>query len=183
MSYFEVGEEDLDLILNKYVEYYLKELTFYGSSKTEQMLMLIRLGQELNLMEKKIIDNYYNMYIEYVKKDINDPQIYYLLKIFYTLLNLIIKMTMLMVSNKSDTVEYEYKSRYLVGAIENFIKKILLPIDLKLDSKLDLILNSNKIFKLDNSKSYLKKFIELNKKKFTSGEQILKLNKLLDLVK
>jgi hypothetical protein len=178
MSCFEVGEDDLDLILDKYVEYYLRELTFYGSSKTEQMLMLIGLGQELNLVEKNIINNYYNFYIEYVKKDINDPNIYYLQKIFFTLVNLIIKMTMLWVLNKFGTEEFEYKSRYLVGAIENFIKKILLPID----SILNSILNSNKIFKLENSTSYLKKFIELNKNKFTSTEKILELNKLVNIL-
>jgi len=178
MSYFEVGEEDLDIILNKYVEYYLRELTFYGSSKTELMLMLIGLGQELNLMEKNIIDNYYDMYIEFIKIDKDDQHIYYLLKIFFTLTNLIIKMTRLWVSNKLDTEEFEYKSRYLVGAIENFIEKILFPVY----SNLDSILNSNKFFKLENPISYLKKFIELNKNKFTSREKILKLNKLLDLL-
>ena len=178
MSYFEVGEEDLDLILNKYVDYYLKELTFYGSSKTELMLMLIGLSQELNLVEKNIINNYYNLYVEFVKKDINDPNKYYFLKIFFTLTNLIIKMAMLWVLNNFDTEEFEYKSRYLVGAIENFVEKILLPID----SNLNLFLNSNKIFKLENSVSHLKKFIELNKNKFTSQEKILKLNKLLHLL-
>ena len=178
MSYFEVGEEDLDLMLNKYVEYYLRELTFYGSSKTELMMMLIGLGQELNLLEKNIINNYYNLYVEIVKKDINDPQIYYFLKIFFTSLNLIIKMTMLWVSNKLDTEEFEYKSRYLVGSIENFVEKILLPVYLDLNS----ILNSNKIFKLENSILHLKKFIKLNKNKFTSREKILKLNKLIHIL-
>lgn len=178
MSYFEVDDNDLDLVLNKYVEYYLRELTFYGSSKTEQMLMLIELGQELNIIEKNIFNNFYDKYIELVKKDTNDPNIYYLLKIFFTLINLIIKMTMLWVSNKLDTEEFEYKSRYLVGVIENFVEKILLPIDLDLN----LILNSNSIFKLENSISYLKKFIELNKNKFTTKEKILKLNKLINIL-
>jgi hypothetical protein len=178
MSYFEVGEVDLDLMLNKYVEYYLKELTFYGSSKTKQIIMLIGLGQELNLIEKNIIDNYYNIYVKFVKIDINDQHIYYLLKIFFTLTNLIIKMTMLFESKKSDTIEFEYKSRYLVGVIESFVEKILLPVY----SNLDTILNSNKFFKLENPISDLKKFIELNKNKFTSREKIFKLNKLLDLL-
>lgn len=178
MSYFEVGEDDLDLILDKYVKYYLKELTFYGTSKTEKMLMLIHIGQELNLVEKNIINNYYNKYIDHVKKDVNNPNIYYLQKIFFRLINLIIQMTMLWVSNKLETEEFEYKSIYLVGAIENFVEKIMFPID----SNLNKIFNSNKIFKLENSTSYLKKFIELNKNKFTSREKILKLNKLFNLL-
>lgn len=182
MSCFEVEDDDLDLLLIKYVEYYLSELTFYGSSKTEQMLMLIGLSQELNIIEKNIIKDFYNKYLELVKKDINDPNIYYLLKIFFTLTNLIIKMTMLWVSNKIETEEFEYKSRYLVGAMENYMEKILFPIG----TILNLILNSNSefktIFKLENSIFYVKKFIELNRNKFTSEEKLSKLNRLLNLL-
>ena len=148
MSCFEVEDNDLDLLLIKYDEYYLSELTFYGSSKTEQMLMLIGLRQELNLIEKNIINNYYNLYVVFVKKDINDPHIYYLLKIFFKLTNLIIKMTMLWVSNKLETEEFEYKSRYLVGVIENYIEKILLPIEPILNPILNLNSNFNSIFKI-----------------------------------
>lgn len=177
MSCFEVVNDDLDLILIKYVEYYLKELTFYGSSKPEQMILLIGLGQELNIIEKNIIENY-NHYIQFVKKDINNPNIYYLLKIFFTFINLIIHMTMLLKLNKVETEVFEYKSRYLIGLIDNFVEKIVLPIDFDLKK----ILYSNKIFKLENSTSYLKKFIESNNNKFTSREKILKLNKLLNFL-
>jgi hypothetical protein len=182
MSCFEVEDDDLDLLLIKYNEYYLSELTFYGSSKTKQMLMLIGLSQELNLIEKNIIDNYYNLYVVFVKKDINDSHVYYLLKIFFTLTNLIIKMTILLVSNKKVTDEFEYKSRYLVGAIENYIEKILLPIEPILNQILNLNSNFNSIFKLENSILHVKKFIELNRNKFTSREKLLKLNKLLNLL-
>jgi len=187
MSCFEVEEDDLDMMLDNYVKLYFKELTYYGTSKTDQMIMIIGISQELNLLEKKLFDNY-NKYIQLIKKDISDPNIYYLLKIFFTLTNLIIKMTTSCVQNKSETEEFEYKLRYLVGAIENFIDKILSPIDLNYNSILNLntILNSNsnsnKIFKLDNSTVYLKKFIELNKNKVTSREKISKLKKFLNLL-
>lgn len=176
MSCFEITEDDLDLILIKYVEYHLNELTFYGSSKTEQMLMLIKLDQELNLMEKNIIDNNYMKYVEFVKIDINNPNIYYLQKIFFTSMNLIIRMIMLLKSNKLEIIEFEYKSMYLIEVIENFVKKIISPID----SYLTCILNLNKIFKLENSIRYLKNFVKLNKNKFTSNDSIFKLNKLFN---
>ena len=48
MSYFETNNNDLDYILIKYTEYCLSELNKYGSSKTEEMLLILSLGQQLN---------------------------------------------------------------------------------------------------------------------------------------
>ena len=84
MSYFDTENNDIDLILIKYTDNYLKELTYYGTSKIEQMTMLINFGQELNQMEKTIFEKYYNYYVKLVLDDISDPNIYYVHKIFYS---------------------------------------------------------------------------------------------------
>jgi hypothetical protein len=177
MSCFEVEENDFDLALIKYNNYYLKELTYYGSSKTEQMMMLLGLGQELNIIEKNIIENHYNYYVEMIMNDITDPSIYYVQKILFIFTNIISKMFVLFITNEINTEECHYKSRYLIGCIENYINKIIEPIE----SNLEHIIKSNNIFKLDYSFLYLKRFIEMNKKKFTSRNVFEKINKVLKL--
>jgi len=158
----------------KYVENYLKELNYYGSSKTEQMLLLIGLGSEISIIEKNIFDNY-NYYVKLVLGDETDSNIYYLHKIFFVSTNLIIKMIMFWLSDDKDTEESNYKLRYLIGSLENYVDKVLIPIE----SKIKNILSLNKIFKLENSTKYMKQFLEMNKNKFTSKEKINKLNNLI----
>ena len=177
MSCFDIDKNDIDFILIKYTEFYLKELNYYGSSKTEQMLLLIGLGQELNQLEKNIFDNYC-YYVKLVRKEILDPNIYYLHKIFFVSTNLITKMTMFWISEKRKTEELNYKSRYLIGSLENYVDKVIIPIE----SELKNILDSNKIFKLEYSTDYLKQFIEKNKNKFTSKKKVSKLNYLINLL-
>jgi hypothetical protein len=179
MNNFKINyNEDIDMILIKYTEYYLKELNYYGTSKTEQMLLLISLGQDLNKLEKNIFDNYYNYYVKLVLDNNSDSNIYYLHKIFFVSTNLIIKMIMFWILEQKDTEEFNYKTRYLIGSLENYIEKVIIPIE----SKLKNILDSNKIFKLEYSTKYLKKFVEINKNKFTSKEKIYKLNNLLNVL-
>lgn len=177
MNCFEVVDNDLDIALIKFTDYYLKELTYYGSSKTKQMMMLITMGQELCTIEKNIIDNYYNYYVSTIINDITDPNIYYIQKILFTFTNMIVKMIVLFVSNETNTEEYHYKSRYLIGCVENYINKIIEPIE----TKLKHIIGSNKIFKLNYPLVYIKNYIETNKTLFTSRDKFVKLNEVVRL--
>jgi hypothetical protein len=171
--------DDIDMILIKYTESYLKELNYYGSSKTKQLLLLLGLSSEISQMEKKIFNTYDN-YVSLVLNDITNPNIYYLHKIFFVSTNLIIKMIMfyVMVLEQTDTEEFIYKSKYLVGSLENYIDKIIVPIE----SELKNILDSNKIFNLEYSTKYLKEFIKINKNKFNSKKNIYKLNNLINIL-
>jgi hypothetical protein len=180
MSCFEIKNEndDLDLELIKYNNFYLTELTFYGSSKNEQMMMLIDLSQRLNVLEKKLIKNYYNVYVLMIKKDIEDPNIYYLQKILFSLTNNLAQMLMLWTVNKTDTEECQFKLRYLVGCIENFIEKVIEPIE----TELEQILKSNLVFELKYPLTYLKKFIGMNKSMFTSNDKVKKLNNFMKML-
>jgi hypothetical protein len=190
MSTFELSDtdlelNDLELILVKYKDLYLKELTYYGTSKTDKMFMLINLGQKLSSIEKNIIENFYNNYVKIVLNDFKNPNIYYLQKILFVSINIIINMVMLWILNESsgagsesESDEFEYKSRYLVGSIENFVEKIIIPIE----TILKTIFSLNKTFKLEYPISYLKKFIIINKNKFTSKEKINKLESFIKLI-
>ena len=178
MICYEVKDDiDLDIMLIKYTNYYLKELTYYGSSKTEQMIMLIDLGQKLNIIEKNIINDYYNYYVRTIINDDTNPNIYCVQKILFAFTNTIIKLIILFVSNKTNTKEYHYKSIYLIRCIENYVNQIIKPIG----TKLEYIIKSNKIFTLDYSLIYLKKYIETNKTKFASRDGFEKLNKAIEL--
>lgn len=177
MNCFEVADNDLDIILIKFTDYYLKELTYYGSSKTDQMMMLITMGEELGIIEKNIIDNYYNYYVGTIINDITDPNIYYVRKILFTFTNMIIKMIVLFVSNETNTEEYHYKSRYLIGCVENYVNKIIEPIE----NKSEHIIGSNKIFKFNYPLMYIKNYIETNKTLFTSRDKFEKLKKIVVL--
>jgi len=177
MNCFEIDDDDLDIILIKFTNYYLKELTYYGSSKTEQMIMLITMGQELSTIEKNIINNYYNYYVEIIMKDITNSNIYYVQKILFAFTNMIIQMIVLFVSNETNTEEYHYKSRYLIGCVENYINKIIEPIE----NKLIHIIRTNKIFELNYPLVYIKNFIKINKTVFTSRDKFEKLNKVVRL--
>jgi hypothetical protein len=178
MITFDIENNDLCLILIKYKELYLKELTYYGTSETEQMFMLINLGQEISKLENNIINKYYTKFTENVNQNNTDPNIYNLQKILYSSFNTLLLMTMLWIVNKRDTEEFEYKSRYLVGSIENFVDKFINP----LSNILNLIISSNKIFKIENNIDNLKKFIMLNKHKFTSKEKIKQLENFISLI-
>jgi hypothetical protein len=171
-------DDDIDILLLGYSNDYMEELTYYGTSKSEQMIMLINLGQRINRIEKKIFISYYNHYVKLVLNDISDPNIYNLHRIFYAITNLIVKMVMLFVLKQSDTEEFRYKLRYLVGNLESYVDKVIVPIE----SKIKAILDSNTIFELKYPTTYLNQFVELNKSKFTSKEKVYKLKKLLRLL-
>ena len=177
MSCFESTNDDFDLELIKFSNYYLNELTHYGTSKTEYMMTLISIGQELNIIEKNIIENYYNYYVENVMKDIKDPNIYYMQKILFTFTNIILQMIELFMSNEANTEEYHYKSMYLIGCVENYINKIIEPIE----TKFKYIIKSNTIFKLNYPLTYFKKYIEIYKSKFTSKDKFEKIKKVIEL--
>lgn len=188
MSYFEINDnEDFDLELIKFNDYYLKELTYYGSSKNEQLLMLMCIGQTISVMEDNIINNYYKHYVKAVLADINDPNIYCLKQIIYTFTNMIIKMVMLYETNKTNKTNkinglndetLTYKLMYLIGCVENYINKIIDPIE----SKLDEIFLSQNVFKLDYPIVYLENFVDANKNNFTSKEKFFKFKIIIKIL-
>lgn len=167
---------DLDIILIEYSNLYFKELTYYGTSKNEHMLLLLSLGSKLNVLEKTLIDKYYNKYISEYKNDKLSK--YNMEKIIFGTTNIINNMVRLWVLNHIDIDEYEFKSRYLVGCLENFVNKIILPIE----DEMENILNLNKIFKINNSFDHFIKFISLNQNKFLSQKKVDKLNKFIKIL-
>lgn len=179
MSYFEANDNDndFDFMLIKYGNYYLNELTHYGSLKTEQMMKLVSMSQELTTMEKNIIDNYYNYYVMSFMKDTTSPNVYCVQKILYSFTNIIFHMIELFMSNETNTDEYKFKSVYLIGCIENYINKIIVPIEIKLEH----IVKTNNSFELDYPITSFKKFIGANKTKFTSKKTLEKIMVVIDL--
>ena len=171
----------LILILEKYYLLCIKELTYYGTSDTNQMFFLISIGQELSRLENKITQEYWNYYIDNMTTEpteltkLTEPNIYYLRKILFEIFNTLLLMITLWIENKKESEEFEYKSRYLVGYIENFIDKFINPIL----PKLKLLVCSNKIFKTEYSLANLKKFIILNKNKFTNSNRLVQLDKFI----
>lgn len=179
MSSFDVdNENDLSIMIIKYEELYLKELSYYGTSETTQMFLLISIGQLISKLENNIVEKFYNKYIIEIKKNINNPEIYYLQKILFGSFNIVLKMITLWIECKINCEEFEFKNRYLIGMLENFIDKFITPIY----SSLNLIIENNKTFKTECQIYYLKKFIAQNKNKFTSKEKIIQLEKLIKLI-
>ena len=173
-------ECDIDSLLNEYSNYCLYELTYYSTSDTKKLLQLFAIGQKLGIIEKILFDKYYTNYAKLVLDDITDSNIFYLQKIFYSITNLIIKMTMLisLSHEKIGVINFQYKSVYITGYLEYYITKIIIPIKQKLKN----IINSNKIFKFEYEISYLKKFADENKNKFSSKEKADLLNILLNIL-
>ena len=170
---------DYDLILIKFSNLYLKELTYYGTSKNEHMLQLLNLGSKLNILEKTIFDEYYNKFVS--DYETNEISKYYLIKTIFDVTNIINRMVRLMVLNKVDASESEYKSRYMIGCLENFVNKIIQPIDIN-HSELENILKKNTIFTINHKLDYLSEFIQFNQNKFTSKKKIDKLNKFIKIL-
>lgn len=179
MSTFEVdNENDLSMMIVKYEELYLKELTYYGTSDTNQMFLLISIGQLISKLENKILEKYFNPYVNEIKKNYHILEIFYLQKILFCSFDIIIKMVSLLVENKINCDEFEFKNRYLIGMLENFVEKFINPIS----SQINFIVKSNKVFKIENSINNLKKFINQNKNKFTSKEKISQLERLIRII-
>jgi hypothetical protein len=180
MSSFEVDNNDLSLLLVKYKDLYLKELTYYGTTDTEQMFILISIGQEVTRLENILVEQYYDKFVKEFLSNVavHNMDLYYVQKILFSCFDILVNMVMLWVSNLKDSEEFEYKSRYLVGCVENFIDKILNPII----SKLNMIMLTNKTFQIDISTSSLKKFISINKNKFSSKEKLKKLDLFIKLI-
>ena len=179
MSSFEIDNNDMSLLMVKYKNLYLKELTYYGTSETDQMFILIVIGQEISILENILVNQFYNKFVkQFLSNTIeHDINLYNTQKILFCSFDILMNMVMLCVLNSIESEEFELKSRYLVGSIENFVEKILNPIM----SKLNLIMLTNKIFKVDTDIQYLKKFILLNKHKFTSKEKLKKLDLFIKL--
>lgn len=179
MSSFEVdNENDLCMMIIKYEELYLKELSYYGTSETTQMFLLISIGQLITKLENNIINKFYNKYIVEIKKNINNPELYYLQKILFGSFNVVLKMITLWIDGKINCEEFEFKNRYLIGMLENFIDRFITPVY----SSLNLIVENNKTFKVECPIYNLKKFITQNKNKFTSKEKISQLEKFIRLL-
>ena len=179
MSTFEVdNENDLSMMIVKYEELYLKELTYYGTSDTNQMFLLISIGHLISKLENNILEKFFNQYVDEIKKNYHILEIYYLQKILFCSFDIIIKMVSLLVENKIICDEFEFKNRYLIGMLENFVEKFINPIS----SQMNFIITSNKVFKIENSINNLKKFINQNKNKFTSKEKIAQLERFMKII-
>jgi hypothetical protein len=178
MSTFEVDENDLSMMIIKYEQLYLKELTYYGTSDTNQMFLLISIGQLISKLENNIIEKYYNPFIVEIKKNYHIPEIYYLQKVLFSSFDIVVKMVSLIVENKIDCDEFEFKNRYMIGMVENFVEKFINPIS----AEINYIVTNNKIFRIENSINNLKKFINQNKNKFTSKEKIVQLEKFMRIM-
>jgi hypothetical protein len=179
MSFFETDDNDLNLILNKYHVLYMRELSYYGTSNLNQMCILLNIGNEITRLENILI-GYYNGYFEKIIKNSSDPQIYILTQILFAGLNILLSMCDLLSNNgqKLPSDEFEFKIKYLIGAIENFAEKFIKPII----SKLYFILGSNTVFKIDYSIENLRKLINLNKNKFNDKNKIALIDKLINLL-
>jgi hypothetical protein len=178
MNIFEVNTNDLSLLLTRYKDLCLKELTYYGTSDTDQMLILIRIGQEISRLENIIVEDHYNLYVRNVFNDKTNSNIYYLQKILFDSFDIVNRLVNLWMINKKNSEEFDFKSRYLVGWIENFVDKFLTPVN----SLLDYIVLTNKFYKPFENIDNLKKFIILNKNKFSNKEKISKLDKFIKLL-
>lgn len=179
MSSYEVdSDNDLFMMVVKYEELYLKELTYYGTSDSNQIFLLISIGQLISKLENKILENFYTPCVNQTRINIHSPEIYLLHKILYDSFDIVLKMISLWIENKVDCEEFEFKNRYLIGMLENYIEKFICPII----PNLQLIISKNKIFKIENSLGNLKKFININKNKFTSKEKINQLEKFIRIL-
>jgi len=181
---FETKNNDIFLLLIKYKNLYLKELTYYGTSETGKMFELINISQEISRLENILIEEYYNKFVKEflsIGDDDNIKQnanLYYIQKILFETFDILNSMIMLWILNAKDTEDFDYKSRYLIGTTLNFIEKILNPIM----SKLNMIVSSNKIFKIDVDLLYLTKFIAIHKNKFNSKKNLEKIELFIKLL-
>lgn len=69
--------------------FYLNKLTYYGTFKLNDIIKLSELGQKLSEIEINIVGKSYNYYVNKVNNNINDENIYYLIKILLTYKNII----------------------------------------------------------------------------------------------
>jgi len=123
MSLFEVDNDDLSLLMMKYRDLYLKELTYYGTSESDQMFILIAIGQEISRLENILVEQYYNKFVKQFFSSGTNPNmdLYNIQQILFFTFNVLMNMVMLWVLNSKESEEFEFKSRYLVGSIENFV--------------------------------------------------------------
>lgn len=178
-------QNDLDMFMIRYEELYMKELSYYGSTfetNTQQIGILIQVGTELSRLEKILINNYYNVFLNSIKEHnlTPDMNLYYLQKIIYYSTDIILRMLELLFENKNKlSREYlEYKNRYMIGLVENFVEKFLNPLE-NIDS---FIIKTNNIFQTSYSINNLKKFVGLNKHKFMNKTNITKLETFAKLI-
>jgi hypothetical protein len=87
-------------------------------------------------------------------------------------------MVSLFVENKTNSFELEFKNKYLVDMLENYVEKFIEPI-LK---NIDFIVSTNKVFGLENPVNNLEKFINQNKNNFESEEKIMILKKIIKIM-
>ncbi len=177
MDIFETNASNLSLLLIKYKDLYLTELTYYGTPHTTQMFILIQVGQEISRLENIIVENYYNLYVKHVLNDKKNSNIYYLQKILFNSFDVVNRLANLLISNKNID-EFDYKSKYVISSIENFIDKFLIPIDLLLN----YIVMTNKSNNTFENIDIFKKFIISNKNKFSNKEKFNKLHKFIKLL-
>lgn len=173
--------DKLEDLIDTYSKLCLKELTYYGSNNPAYIFELISLGQSISKIEKEIIEKYFIPMITNICENSEnnseiDSEIYYLEKIVFGFIEIIIKMSSLMINSYNNTSfeQIIIKNKFIIGFIENFIKKIIEP----------LIINDNLIILQCDNKidlTNLNEFIIKNKNNFTKDKIIL-LDKFIQLI-
>ena len=169
---------DMTLLLIKYQELHLKELTYYGTSDISKLFNLININNELIRIEKIINEEYYkkfvNIFLNNTKQNMN---LYNLQKILFESFDTILLMSMLYISNMKESTEFDLKTKCLADSIQNFVKNFLNPVS----SKIKFIILTNKNFKISFELTYLKKFLILKKNIFLNKEIIQNLETFIKL--
>lgn len=180
MSLVEMYENrELSLLLIKYQELQLKELTYYGTSDVSKLFNLINIDNELIRIEKIITEKYYkkfvNIFLDSIEQNMN---LYYLQQILFESFDTILLMSMLYISNIKESTEFDFKITCLSDSIKNFVNNFLNPIL----SKIDFIILTNKNFKINFELTYLKKFLILKKNIFLNKEIIQNLETFINIL-
>lgn len=178
----------LEDLIGNYSKLYLKQLTYYGSDNHEYVSELIPLGQSVLKLEKIIIEEYYNPMINNNINNNNNCDFncenYYLEKIILGFFEIIIKMCSMMMNNYMNISQIQIiiKNKFIIGFIENFIKKIINPIIINENSILQPIQSIHPILPNNTDLSNLNDFITKNKNNFKQNEIIL-FDKFIQLIK
>jgi hypothetical protein len=83
------------------------------------MFLLISIGQIISKLENNILEKYYGPSVIEIKKNYNIPEIYYLQKILFCSFNVVLKMVSLLLDNKNECEEFEFKRRYSKRRVKN----------------------------------------------------------------
>ncbi len=185
MSAYEIDENDLDIFLIEYENLYIKELTHYGTIELINMAILLETSLELQKMDDDLLTNYYEKYLEQILNDFENSSIelYYVHKIIYFVIDIILKMTELLYDNANNITLQIYSSKigYFIGMAESFVNRLLEP----LGKSTEKIMKLNKTFYISDSGriNNLKKIIAKNKHMFYNKKTPVLIENLIKMIK